>query len=53
MQNNTTQNWKGTSTYIYIDCYSILTYSLLQYNLDVLMEKISTLFNYILLQPML
>ena len=50
---HTTQNWKGTSTYVYTDCYSILTYSALQCNLDVLMGKISTLFNYILSLPML
>jgi len=26
IQIHTTQNWKGTGTYIYMDCYSILTY---------------------------
>ena len=46
-------NWKGTGTYSYTDCYSILTYPALRCNLDVLMEKISTLFNYILSLPML
>jgi len=53
IQIHTTQNWKGKGTYIYTDCYSILTYPALQCNLDVLMEKISTLFNYILSLPML
>ena len=53
IQIHTTQNWKGTSTYNYKDCYSNLTYSALQCNLDVLMEKISTLFNYILSLPVL
>jgi len=48
-ENQTTQNWKGTGTYI----YSILTYPALKCNLDVLMEKISTLFNYILSLSML
>jgi hypothetical protein len=44
-QIDTTQNWKGTGTYTYTytDCYSILTYSALRCNLDVLMEKMSTL----------
>ena len=50
---HTKQNWKGTGTYIYKDCYSILTYPALQCNLDVVMEKISELFNYILSLPML
>ena len=43
IQIHTTQNWKGTGTYIYADCYSILTYPALQCNLDVLMQNISTL----------
>jgi len=25
IQIHTTQNWKGTGTYIYMDCYSITT----------------------------
>jgi len=41
IQIHTTQNWKGTSTNIYTQCYSILTYSALRCNWDVLMEKIS------------
>ena len=41
IQIHTTQNWKGTGTNIYTHCYSILTYSALRCNLDVLMEKIS------------
>ena len=49
IQIHTTQNWKGTGTYI----YSILTYPALRCNLDVLLEKISTLFNYISSLPML
>ena len=53
IQTHTTQNWKGTGTYIYTDCYSVLMYPALRCNLDVLMEKISTLFNYILSLPML
>ena len=53
IQLHTTQNWKGTGIYIYTDCYSILTYPALWCNLDVLMEKISTLFNYVLSLPML
>jgi len=54
IQIHTTQNWKGTGTYSYTDCYSILTYPALRCNLDVLMEKmISTLLNYILSLPML
>jgi len=36
-QHNTTQNWKGTGTYTYTDCYSILTYPALHCNLAVLM----------------
>jgi len=48
IQIHTTQNWKGTGTYTYSDCYSIITYSALRRNMDVLMDKISTLFNYIL-----
>ena len=32
---HTTQNCKGTGTYVYTDCYSILTYSALQHNVDV------------------
>jgi len=47
IQIHKTQKWKSTGTYI----YSILTYPALWCNLDVLMEKISTLFNYILLLP--
>jgi len=39
--------------HIYKDCYSILTYPALRCHLDVLMEEISTLFNYILSLPML
>jgi len=51
---HTTQNyWKGTGTYIYTDCYSIPTYSALRCNMNMLMERISTLFNYILSLPML
>ena len=51
---HTTQNyWKGTGTYIYTDCYSIPTYSALRCNMTVLMERISTQFNYILSLPML
>jgi uncharacterized protein (DUF427 family) len=50
---HTKQNWKGTGTYIYTDCYSILTYPILQCNLDVLIEELSTLLNYILSLPML
>jgi len=53
IQIHTTQNWKVSSTYIYTDCYSILTYPALQCNLDVLMKKISKLFNYILSLPVL
>ena len=53
IQIHTTQYKKGTDTYIYMDSYSILTYPVLRCNLDVLMEKISTLFNYILSLPML
>jgi len=53
IQIHTTQNWKGTCTYISTDCYSILTYPALRCNLDVLMEDTSTLFNYILSLPML
>jgi hypothetical protein len=53
IQTHTTQNWKGSSTYIYMDCYSILTYPALLCNLDVLMENISKLFNYILSLPVL
>jgi len=49
IQIHTTQKLKGTGTYI----YSILTYPALRCNLDVLMEKICTLFNYILSLPML
>ena len=49
IQIHTTQNWEGTGTYI----YSILTYRALRCNLDVLMQKISTLFNYILTLPIL
>jgi len=41
---HTTQNWCGTDIYIYTDCYSILKYPTLRCNLDVFMEKISTLF---------
>jgi len=48
IQIHTTEYSKGTVTYIYTDCYSILTYPVLRCNLDVLMENISTLFNYIL-----
>ena len=43
IQIQTTQNYKGTGTYIYMDWYSILTYPALQCNLDVLMERICTL----------
>jgi len=53
IQIHTMQNWKGTGTYTYSDCYSIITYPALWCNLDVLMNKISTLFNYILSLPML
>jgi len=53
IQTHTTQNWKGTGTCIYVDHYSILTYPALRCNLDVLIEKISTLFNYVLSLPML
>ncbi len=53
IQIQTTQNYKGTGTYIYMDCYSILTYTELQCNLDVFMEEISTLFNYNLSLPVL
>jgi len=35
IQIHTTQNWKGTGTYI----YSILTHPALQCNLDMLMEE--------------
>jgi len=52
IQIHTTQNWKDTGTYLYMDCLSILTYSALLCNLDVLMEKITALFNYILSLPM-
>jgi len=38
IQIHTTQNWKGTDTYI----YSILTQPALCCNLDVLMEEISS-----------
>ena len=53
IQIHTTQNWKGTGTYIYMDCYSILKHPALWCILDVLMEKISTLFNFVLSLPML
>jgi len=53
IQIQTTQNWRATGTYIYTDCYSILTYPALGCNLDVLMEKKSTLFNCILSLSML
>ena len=53
IQIHTTQNWKGTGTYSYTDCYFILTDPALRCNMDVLMENISTLFNYILSLPML
>ncbi len=53
IQIHTKQNWKGIGTYIYTNCYSIFTYLELRCNLDVLMEKISTMFNYILSLPML
>jgi len=36
IQIHTTQNWKGTGTYISTDCYSILTYPALWCNLGVL-----------------
>jgi len=32
IQIHTTQNWKGTATHIYKDCYSISTYPALWYN---------------------
>ena len=48
IQIHTTEYLKGTVTYIYMDCYNILTYPVLRCNLDVLMENISTLFYYIL-----
>ena len=51
IQIQTTQNWKGTGTYIYRDCYSVLTHPALRCNLDVLVEEISTLFNYTLSLP--
>jgi len=53
IQIHKTQNWKGTGTYIYTDCYSILPYTALRCNVHVLMENISTLFNCILSLPRL
>ena len=43
MHIHTTQKWKGTDTYIYKDCCSILTHPALWCNFYVLMEEKATL----------